>query len=75
MLKVSDLTPEERRLYEDCEIYKKNMQKLMSREAYVFEQGFERGVKAIELAHKLLNMEFSEETISEGADLDLATLQ
>jgi len=42
MIKVGNLTPEEEKKRQ--EVYKKNWQKLMSREAYVFEQGYNQGI-------------------------------
>jgi len=74
MLKISNLTREERRLYD---IYERNRQKMLSREEYVFDQGIEQGAseKAIELARKFLSMGLSEEIVSKGTGFDLETLQ
>jgi len=69
MPKVGNLTPEERRLYE---IYKKNRQKVLSREAYVFDQGIELGVEQnkLDTAKRLLAMGFSVRDAAKGSDLD-----
>ena len=69
MLKVSNLTPEERRLHE---IYKKNRQKVLSREAYVFDQGIELGIEQnkLDTAKRLLAMGFSVGDAAKGSDLD-----
>ena len=70
MLEISNLTREERQLYD---VYERNRQKLLSREAYVHEQGASE--KAIELARKFLSLGLSEEIVSKGTGFDLETLQ
>jgi len=70
MLKVSNLTTEERRQHD---IYERNIQKMLSREEYVFDQGASE--KAIELARKFLSLGLSEELVSQGTGFELETLQ
>jgi len=73
MLKISNLTKEERQLHE---VYERNRSKLLSREAYVHDEGFDQGheqgasEKAIEIAKRLLKMGLSIEDVAKGADLD-----
>jgi len=85
MMKISNLTPEERRIHE---IYKKNRQKVMSREAYVYDLGIEQGHKQgheqghkqgheqgieqnkLDTAKRLLAMGLSIGDVMKGADLD-----
>ena len=69
MLKISNLTTEERKQYD---IYKRNMQKMWCREAYVFDQGIEKN--KIETAKRFLSMGLSIEDVAKGADLDYNTV-
>jgi len=70
MIKIESLTPEEEKKRQ--EVYKKNWQKLMSREAYVYDQGHEQGVEQnkLDTAKRLLTMGLSIEDVVKGADLD-----
>ena len=69
MMKISSLTTEERKQYD---IYKRNVQKMLSREAYVFDQGVEKS--KLDTAKRLLTMGFSIEDVAKGADLDFNTV-
>ena len=73
MMKVSNLTPEERRQYD---IYQRNLHKMLCREEYVFDQGVEQGIEQgiertkLETAKRLLAMGLSIRDVAKGADLD-----
>ena len=74
MLKISNLTREERRLYD---IYERNRQKMLSREEYVFDQGIEQGVEKnkFDTAKRLLAMGLSIGDVAKGTDLDYSTVR
>jgi len=69
MLKISNLTPQERRLHD---IYEKNRQKQLHREWYMFDQGVEK--TKLETAKRLLGMGLSIADAANVADLDYSTV-
>jgi len=69
MLNISNLTRDERKAHD---MYERNRRKMLSREAYVREKGFEEGVQEtkLETAKKLLEMGLSIEDSAKALGLD-----